>query len=176
MGKWLAGIAAAIIASVVAWYLTREPPAPPEKSFIESVAGNYTLVSWRPAQKPVVMGVSVREGTLNIDLGGSADWDLGIWDSAARPQPPTLAPSRIKCGGQVDSSRQLRWTPGGGRNEAINWERGIDSVHDMVNLAFCGGTSPGQSAPFNLIVDQRSNGQMFLEMSNSEGAFNWQKR
>lgn len=184
MRKWLAGILASIVAAVAVWWLTHPggplnpvtptPPPEPRLSFLEKVSGNYQLFSWIQVPRPIVMGVSVKDGTLRIATTGDADWELGIWDSGAHPGAPSEAKSRIKCGGMVSSaSQQLIWAPGGQRNVAIDWERGIESVRDMVWLAFCGGRITGSTAPFALHLDEQSGGRKILEMENSEGVFRW---
>jgi hypothetical protein len=189
--KWLGAIAGSVIAGVVVWWLTTsggggnaaptsQPPPVTQipASFLERVSGHYTLLSWDEAAGPITMGVGVKDGTLQIDRNGNADWQLGIWDSAAHPDPPSgSAPSQIKCGGRVSSqSQEVSWVSGGDRNVAIDWEPGIESVRDMVWPAFCGGDVGGVNAPFSLNLDEQSDGRNLLEMSNSEGTFRWVKQ
>jgi hypothetical protein len=186
--KWLIGVAGMIIAGVAVWWLTSKlggGPAPvtpsPElrpRSFLERISGSYELISWNEVNRPTVLGVGVKDGMLMIQSHGDADWALGIWDSAARPgTPPGATQSRIKCGGTVSGQdQQLRWAPGGARNAAIDWEPGIESVRDIVWLAFCGSQVGGPGAPFTLHLDEQSDNRVTLEMKNSEGTFLWGKK
>ena len=155
---------------------TGQGEGPRPASFLERVSGDYTLVSWQRTPGPIDLGVRVKDGTLHIDGNGDADWDLGIWDSALRPDPPPgPTTSRIRCGGTVvGESQTLEWAPGGNRNEAINWTDGIRSVRDRVELAFSGATDGGRNAPFTLSLDEQSSGRKLLEMRNSEGTFRWE--
>ncbi len=174
MFKWISGIIATVIAGVAVWYFTQPPPPPPPPptlTFLEKLNGQYTLRAWNEANRPVTMGVRVDRGELRIDPSGNADWELTIWDSGLHPQgPPPANRSRIKCGGSViSSSQELRWVLGAQRNVAVDWAGGIESVRDMVWLAFCGGHVQA-SAPFNLHYEQAT-----LEMTNSEGVYFWEK-
>jgi hypothetical protein len=184
MRKWISGILASIIATiiggVVLWYLTKEPPPPPptpELTFVEKVQGQYTLRKWSRANKKINVGVSIDRGQLTIDQSGNADWDLTIWSSARYPKgPPANNRSRLKCGGTVFGPQQeLQWEYGGKRNVAIDWDENIESVHKMVSLAFCGGESTGSSAPFSLQYEQPSAGRATLQMKNKDGIFVWEK-
>lgn len=177
MLKWVGGIVAAVIAGVAVWYITRPPDPQPPRTFLEKLSGEYTLRTWNEANRPVTMGVNVAGGELKIDTSGNVDWELSIWDSALHPQgPPADNRSRIKCGGAViSSSQELRWVPGGQRNAAIDWVRGIDSVRQMVWLAYCGGHVQ-ESAPFELHYEEPSSGRPTLEMKNSEGVYIWEKK
>ena len=186
MDKVIVAIVVAVIGGLIVWFLTSEggpfnPEATPTPrptstpTFSALASGSYSLASWTEAVGPIRLGVGVKDGSLNIDGNGNADWDLGIWDSGRSPQtPPGATVSRLKCGGQLSfSSRQLSWVIGGDRNVAIDWERGITSVRDMVWPTFCGGHVTGADAPFAVNVEARSNGQVILEMSNSQGTFIW---
>ena len=175
---WIAGIAASVIAGVFLWYLTQPPPpreVPPQLTFAQLLLGSYKLSSWQQAAGPITMGVKAKSGTMRISQDGNADWELQIWDSAKNPNTPTGATkSRIKCGGAVSfQTKSLNWTPGGSRNVSIDWERGIESVRDMVWPAFCGGSSGVAAAPFSLHVVEQDGGRKLLEMTNSKGAFRW---
>ncbi len=176
--KWVGGIVASVVAGVSVWYLTKPPPKPPvpvAKTFAQLLPGNYRLSSWQEAASPITMGVKVKSGTMRISEDGKSDWELQIWDSAKNPSTPRGATnSRIKCGGKVSfQTKMLDWTPGGSRNKAVNWERGISSVRDMVWPAFCGGASAGARAPFSLHMVEQGGGRKLLEMTNSKGAFSW---
>lgn len=201
--KGLGAIIVTVIGGLAVWWLTASPDSPigpknvpqsnppsvaptsiPEtaaptaepQSFSERLAGDYELDSWNRAQEPIDLAVGVKDGTLQIDLAGNADWDLSIWDRAANPGTPDVAPSRITCGGRVSSeAQQIIWVPGGDRNSAIDWEPRLDGLYTEVFTTLCGGQSSGTSAPFGLSLDEQSNGNVFLEMSNSEGTFRWVK-
>ena len=186
--KWVAAIVGSIIAGLAVWWLTTgadnnsttsNQPATTRapQSFMERLTGNYELISWNEAAGPIVLGVGVKDGTLRIDAAGNADWNLGMWDSAASPSEPSgAAPSRTRCGGRVcTQSQQIIWVSGGDRNESIDWQDGLMSIWDDMWLTFCGGHVNGASAPFDLNLNEQSNGRVFLEMSNSEGTFRWVK-
>ncbi|MFT5311955.1 MAG: hypothetical protein ACI8Z9_000431 [Paraglaciecola sp.] len=172
---WVAGIAASVIAGVFLWYFTKSPSDLPPLTFTQLLPGSYRLSTWQEAAGPITMGVKAKSGTMRISQGGNADWELQIWDSAKNPDTPTGATkSRIKCAGTVSlQTKSLNWTPSGSRNVAIDWERGITSVRDMVWPAFCGGTSAVTATPFSLHVVEQDGGRKLLEMSNSKGAFRW---
>ena len=143
---------------------------------MERLSGNYNFVSWNQAPGPIELGVGAVNGTLQIDEAGNAGWDLGMWDRAANPNATPTVPSRTRCGGKVSSqTHQITWVSGGDRNESINWENNLMSVSRYIWPTFCGGDVGGVSAPFNLSLDQQSNGNVFLEMSNSKGTFQWVK-
>ena len=193
MGKVIIGIIVIVVVALgsgVAGYWLHKPPpcncpspgqstgaTAPTLTFLEKVAGEYTLSSWQQANSPMILGVSVEQGSLRIDSSGNADWQLKIWDSLLHPiGPPSGNKSGIKCGGSVMSSSQtLRWVSGGQRNSAIDWVRGIESKRNKVWLAFCGGNVQ-ESALFRLFYQKSSTGKATLAMNNSKGYFVWQKR
>jgi len=188
--KGLGAIIVTVLGGLALWWLTTNANSPfvsgsdnangvsttAPRSFMERLAGDYELISWNRAPGPIDLGVGVKNGTLEIDAAGNADWSLGIWDRAANPNTPATAPSRIRCGGRVSSQmQQITWVSGGDRNEAIDWEDRLMGLYTDVWITFCGGQSAGGSAPFGLSLDEQSNGNVLLEMSNSEGTFRWVK-
>lgn len=192
--KGLGAVIVAIIGGLAVWWLTtasespitptqvptRRPatavPTQRPQSFMERLEGSYTLVSWNRENNPIDLAIRVRDGTLRIDAAGNADWNIGMWDYGTNPSTPTSAPSRTRCGGRVSSqNQQIVWVSGSDRNEAINWERAMRSLYTETWTTFCGGQSSGTSDPFDLSLDEQSNGTVFLEMSNSEGTYRWQK-
>lgn len=123
---------------------------------MERLAGNYELISWNRTPGPIDLAVGVKYGTLRIDPAGNADWNLGMWDRAASPNTPATASSRTRCGGRVNlQTQQIVWVSGSDRNEAINWERVMDSNYDEMWPTYCGGHVNGISTPFNLSLDEQ---------------------
>jgi len=92
MGKWLAGIVAAVIAGlVVAWFIGDWPAGNGgepetggngspmgEQTPAEAIAGDWSLVSWREAPSDITLGMEPTAGSLEAGSGGGLTWTLEI--------------------------------------------------------------------------------------------------
>jgi len=146
---------------------TKTVPVPIPRSFLESVAGEYRLVSWVETPAPVTLGIKVTSGELTLGDTGVASWKLKLRDVG----PATTPEPAIQCGGQVAiESRKLEGVPGGDKNKSIDWTGYMVSNSLQVWLTFCGWNVQGQD-PFRLSLSGQT-----LQMKNKKGTFTFKKR
>jgi hypothetical protein len=157
------------------------PTPPPALTFLERVAGDWTLGSWTEAGGPVVLGIDVLNGTMTITgpggaEAGTASWRMDIQESG---EPTTPQPA-ILCGGQTSISGMIEGVPGGGTNAEINWTGDLQSINrsttgeDLITMALCGWATIGTRAPFTVTLDgQPSQVATQMEMTNDRGTFRW---
>ncbi len=150
---------------------TPDPPGRPKSSFVEQASGVYKLVAWEETHGPTTLYIDVKEGSLAIDSSGEATWELLIQQRGDR----NPAGSRVRCKGRVTAAGQSLQHVDGPGNEAINWDRNIESVRDSVWVTFCGSTVGGSNDPFSLDIQPGSGGYTILTMRNSKGTFTWRK-
>ena len=172
----LIGCAGTILAAVIGGVFLLLPQPTPTSSpptrtltFLETISGNYQLISWNETAGPITIGMGVKDGTLAISPTGDANWQLSLLDVAAgfTPSPEP----RIRCKGKVSiSSQQLEGVPGTPGNESIDWTDNMMSLNQFMWPAFCGWLTANPSTPFTLHIEGS-----VLEMKNSKGTFTWSK-
>ena len=173
MSKWLAGLAASIIAGVVIWALTRPPTPPPTPSFLERVAGTYTLTSWTDMHTgSIELGAKVTGGTLQIDRNGLADWDV-IVEQTFVAKPGKV---RMTARGQVQLDSRMVGVQGGEFNKTSDVDGTGFDVSSDVQLAVRGWANPDRVDRFTLALDTQASGSLILQIKNSKGIFTWTKK
>lgn len=155
VGKWVAGVVAAVISGVLIYWLTtgwfggdaadRTLPSPTnqstngnhatspgtttqppsELSFLERVKGDWAMQSWTEAGGPVTLYIDVWDGTLTVTDQGMVDWQMKLDDKGEKHTPQPA----IKCGGQTTLGGGIEGVPGGGRNAEINWTSDLQSAN-----------------------------------------------
>jgi hypothetical protein len=188
MKNWLLGIAATVIGGVLIYWLTEgirpqppQPPLPPlpsssprELSFLEKVAGKYTLSSWTETNRPIELGAKITEGSLQIDQNGVSDW------SVLAEQTHTSDPGKVRMTArgkiQLDpQAPQMVGVSGGGFNNTHYFDSKWGQVSDDVNLAVRGWDPGNPEDKFRLSLDSQAGGKQILQMTNSRGIFTWTK-
>lgn len=199
--KWLAGIAATVIAGVALVLITNSLPnnsgdnggsgstssqtsgAPPSTSsparplsFTERISGGWTLVAWTEAGSPVTLGIEALRGTMTVEEDGHTTWRVDIQPVN---QPSTPQPA-IKCGGRTTLDGHIEGIPGGKDNEQIDWTSTLNSINrsstgdDYIFRALCGWAVIGTRAPFTATLDgEDSTPATRMEMRNEYGTFRW---
>ncbi len=181
MRKWIAGILAAVIGGLILWAFTHPggiinptppPPPPPtrELSFLEKLAGSYTLGSWVKANLPIELGAKITSGTLQIDPTGLANWTVNV------EQTNVVDPGKVKmtARGQVQLGSQppiMTGVQGGEFNNTQYLDAKWGQVSDDVDLAVRGWTVADEDQ-FTLALDQQG-GKTILQMKNSRGTYTW---
>jgi len=185
MKKWLAGIAAAVIAGVLIWWLTEgirpqpprpepQPSSPRELSFLEKVAGKYTLSSWIEANRPIELMAKITEGSLQIDQNGVADWSVLVEQTFTSDPGKVRMTARGKI--QLDpQSPQMVGVRGGGFNDTHYLDSKWGQVSDDVNLAVRGWDHGNPEDKFRLSLDTQVGSKQILQMTNSRGIYTWTK-
>jgi len=191
MKKWLAGIAATVIAGVLLWWITgnRPQPSPPspgsgggppsasptrDPSFLEKLAGNYDLSSWTEANRPIELAAKITEGSLRVDQDGTANWSVLLEQTSVADPGKVRMTARGKV--QLDSrAPQIV----GVRGSAFNNDQYLDSkwgqISQDVTLAVRGWANGGPEDRFTLALDSQAAGKQILQMTNSRGTFVWTK-
>lgn len=180
IGKTIGALAAlvTIIVGGIAIYRTLNPPpdgdgGTPPPSFLERIAGTYTLSSWTPANRPIDLGFKVPEGSLEIGGDGTVDWSVLL------VQTHTANPGRVRMtarGAVQLADRRVVGVQGGEFNNTSHLDARWGQVSSDVGLAVRGWNSGQPDDPFRLSVDERSSGRLLLQMANSRGTFAWTKR
>jgi len=187
MGKWLATLIATVIGGVLVgvlvWVITQafqpepEPPPTPrpptrEPSFLEKVAGNYTLSSWSEANRTFTLGVRIVEGTLEINGSGSADWTV-LLEQTLTPDPGRA--SMTARGTILLDSHEVVGVIGGEFNKTHMLDNKWGKVSSDVELAVRGWGILSPEDRFKLSLDTQRSGRQLLQMKNSRGTFTWIK-
>jgi hypothetical protein len=180
MSKWLAGLAATIIAGVVIWALTHPggfinvtPTPTPKLSFLEKVAATYTLTSWTDTHTgSVELGAKVTSGTLRIDQNGLADWDVLV-EQAFISKPGKV---RMTARGQIQLDSRMVGIQGGQFNKTSDVDGAGFEVSPGVQLAVRGWDNPDLVDRFTLALDTQARGSLILQMKNSKGIFTWKRK
>jgi hypothetical protein len=170
-----------IVSGAIAIYLfvRPEPPPPPPpppprpESFLQSAAGPYSLASWIQANRPIELGISIPEGSLQVRDDGTMDWSVML------VQTHVKAPGRVRmtARGQIQvSTQRVVGVPGGKYNNTEYLDSRWGQVSSDVTLAVRGWTPGEQEDPFRLSLDKSSEGRVLLEMVNSRGTFTWTKQ
>ena len=192
MKKWLAGIAAMVIAGVLLWWLTggnrpRPTPSDPgpggsrptasatkDPSFLEKVAGDYILGSWTEANRRFELAVKMTEGTLRIDQDGTANWSVLVEQTFVADPGKVRMTARGKI--QLDSrSPQMVGVRGGEFNNTQYLDSKWGQVSQDVNLAVRGWDNASPEDKFTFALDTQAGGKQILQMTNSRGTFTWTK-
>jgi len=176
--KWLAGIAAAVIAGLLTWWLTEgwRRPLPPqvERSFLEKVAGKYTLHSWTEASRPITLGARITEGSLQIDSNGIADWSVIVQQTSTRDPGKVRMTARGRI--QLDlQPPQIMGVTGGEFNKTDYLDNRWGQVGHDINLAVRGWDFGQPEDRFRLSLDTQADGRQIVQMKNSIGMFMWTK-
>jgi hypothetical protein len=157
---------------------TPPPPtsAPAELSFVDRVAGTWTLKSWTEKAGPVTLYIQAERGTLTVKPDRDVDWRLDI-DERAENNTPQPA---IACGGRLNLSNRIEPVRGGDRNSDINWTADLQSVdrsstgQNHVRRALCGWTNDGHDYPYTVKIDGASTQKAKnMELTNAYGTFIW---
>ena len=187
VGKWLAGIIAAIIVGVsvpiILSLVNPEPgPDPPTKATstsgdgesqdestpAEAIAGSWSLATWREAPSDVTIGMEPMSGSLEASEDGSLTWTLDIddlyWDDSGQPQ------ASVTCDGQIS----LDATVSGSVADEANYSSNMVSASRSIAEAFCGGGVGAEDSSFAAAYSPDTDATT-LEMSNSLGTFTWQR-
>jgi len=155
VGKWIAGVLAAVLSGVVIYWLTTglsggdnqhpegngqtstsnqtpngnqtSPVESPaqELSFLDRIKGDWTMQSWTEAGGPVTLYIDVWDGTLTASDNGQVDWQMKLDDKGETHTPQAA----IKCGGQATLAGGIEGVPGGGRNAEIDWTSDLQSAN-----------------------------------------------
>jgi hypothetical protein len=184
VGKWIAGILAAIIAGVAVAVIrdrllddqdgnggssgggatattASEQPTP-----AEAVAGNWSLVSWQEAPSDVTLGMQPIAGSLVATDDGAVSWTVDIddlyWDDSGEPQAAVTCEGRISLDSRITSAVT---------NEA-DYTSNMLSASDGIAAAFCGGGIGAGDHPYDMTYSPESDAAT-LEMSNDLGTFTW---
>lgn len=185
VGKWLAGILAAIIAGVAiavirdriiddeggtggsstggATATTSEQPTP-----AEAVAGDWSLASWQEAPSDVTLGMQPTKGSLVATDDGAVSWTVDIddlyWDDSGEPQASVTCEGRISLDSRITSAVA---------NET-DYTSNMRSASDGIAAAFCGGGVGVGDHPYDMTYSPSSEAAT-LEMSNDLGTFTWRR-
>jgi hypothetical protein len=166
-----------------------QPPTESEApTFLGSLQGEWTFVTWQERSGPVVLFRKPLTGFLVFDAIGHAYWDMEIDDGSGAPQPT----SGLRCLGVVDAAAETlsRWTGGpltvNGEDvmaEARNWTSNMNSLRGDTLLAFCGSAFPETQmfvydttlSDYKLTITTAGDGTRLLTMRNAAGTFTWRK-
>lgn len=151
------------------------PPPPPTTlpSFLEQLEGQYTLISWVEANRPVMLGAKVTTGSLSINATGIADWDVMV-EQLYTPDPGQV---NMTARGQVQlATQQIEGVQGGEFNNTHYLDNKWVDVGSDVELAVRGWDIGSPNDNFSLTLDTQSGGTQILEMKNSRGTFTWMKQ
>ncbi|HET7082734.1 MAG TPA: hypothetical protein VFJ00_03375 [Candidatus Limnocylindria bacterium] len=167
---------------------TDQPSETEAPSFLGSLQGEWTFVTWQERSGPVVLFRKPLTGFLVFDAIGHAYWDMEIDDGSGAPQPT----SGLRCLGVVDAAAETlsRWTGGpltvNGEDvmaEARNWTSNMNSLRGDTLLAFCGSAFPEvelfvydtTQSDYTLTMTTAADGSRLLAMRNAAGTFTWRK-
>lgn len=148
-------------------------------TFLERVAGEWTLQSWTEQGGPVTLGIQVLNGTMSInESDGQAAWRMDIQESG---EPTTPQPG-IRCGGQATLSAMIEGIPGGDKNGSIDWTADLRSIghsstgEGFIWLPMCGWATIGTRHPFDIGLEGApTQSASRIEMSNEDGTFRWSR-
>jgi hypothetical protein len=163
---------------------TAPPPTPlPDLTFLERVAGTWTLDSWTEAGGPTTLYIEVLNGTMTINRGDEPDPGVASWrmDIQERAEPTTPQPG-ILCGGITTLAGMIEGVPGGDRNTEFDWTADLHSIDHSATgegwiwRALCGWATIGTRAPYTVTLDTGSTSPATrMEMTNEYGTFRWRR-
>lgn len=142
------------------------------RSFLEEIAGEYSLISWTEAHRPISLGFEVKEGSLSIDNAGDAKWSVLLQQEyATNPgQVRMVARGRVLIG-----ERKLEGVTGGQDNNTHYLDERWGQVSSDVELAVRGWNPGANPDSFTISTNTSSNGITLLQMTNSRGTFTWRR-
>lgn len=182
LGKWIAGILAAVIASVAAFAINQQvvkpkPTPVPTQSSSDSagsqtpgqaLAGQWTLDWWSEADTSTTLGMNPTSGELTVVDDGRATWSLTIDD---RYDVDTdQQQSSVACSGEIPISGAMEGRVTG----TVNYTANMDSLQRDIAAAFCGGGVGVEAHPFTVTYQPASEANS-MEMANDLGRFRWSR-
>ena len=149
------------------------PDSIEEPSFLERVAGHYTLSSWTEANRPISIGAQITDGSLDIDELGTADWSVDVEQtySADPGRVEMTARGKIQLGPE-----RILGVKGGEFNNTTYLDDKWGQVGTEVELAVRGWASGSGDDPFTISLDTQTDGPHILQMRNSRGTYTWVKQ
>ena len=141
-------------------------PATPtrELSFLEKATGAYTLSSWSEANRPIVLGARIVEGTLEIDRAGIADWTV-LLEQTSTPDPGNV---RMTARGRILlDSNEIAGVPGGEFNNTHHLDAKWGQVRSDNDLALRGWDAGSPEDRFKISLDTQSSGKQCAAMTLS---------
>lgn len=164
---------------------TTETTDPP--TFLERIAGSWSLIDWRERPGQITLGMSIDGGTLTVDGVGHAVWRVTIDDGGPDPgfERAATCLGVIPVGEETLEAVTGRLVVDGDDliGDRLNWQGNLTSLRGDANLAFCGQASPADQlfvyettvSPYALTLAPSADGGEILAMENAAGTFTWRR-
>lgn len=146
---------------------------PKQKSTLERTTGDYRLIMWNAAHRPIELGAQVTKGDLSVDSDGIANWSVWL------EQTYSSVPGKIKMtarGEILIDVMEIAGIKGGKYNSTNYLDQKWGQISSDVHLAVRGWNSGSPEDRFKLSLDTGSDGRQILIMRNSRGTFRWGKK